>query len=364
MQRIFTLVFSTLFFGLIAGQAFTQSCIQATTITNCQTSATEIFDNDATIGTSGFSGDFTLQQQGNDKFLETTFTGVAGLKSVVSPFYVAPPTNGIINFRFDLSGNAATSSTMEIFVNTLSGNIPDASGNIRLCTAQFAANGLNCFSFLTPAALANNSFRFVIRFTITGNNRVIQFDDFGTNVNESQTPLPVSFISFNAQKISSNTQLTWKVGEEDNVKGYEVERSIDGSKFTSVGFVPASGKTTYTFSDAQTTQGTVFYRIRNVDNDGKFKYSNILSLKNGQSSLILRAFPLPAVNKLTIQHEAAFNNGKINIASSDGSVVKRIIPSPGSLETVVNLSGLKSGIYVLYFDSGNGKMQTMKFMKQ
>jgi hypothetical protein len=154
------------------------------------------------------------------------------------------------------------------------------------------------------------------------------------------------------------------VGEEDNVKGYEIEKSIDGRQFTSVGFVPATGKTTYTFTDAQSTQGAVFYRIRNVDNDGKFKYSNILSLKNGASTLVLRAFPLPALTKLTVQHEAAFKNGKINIASSDGSVVKRIIPAPGSLETIVNLSGLKSGVYVLYFDSGNGKLQTLKFLKQ
>ena len=356
MQRIFTLVFGVLFLGIIKVSA---QCVPITVIANCQTGITENFNGDLNITTSGFSGDFALGGSGDNFLISTAFANnTTAVKTLVSNTYTAPAINGTINVRFDLSGTTANASTLEIFART-------ANGDIALCSSGTAnVSGLNCFTFVTPLNLANQIFKFGFRFTFTGNNREIVFDDFGTNISVSAIPLPVSFISFNAQKVSNSTQLTWKVGEEDNVKGYEIERSTDGSKFTSVGFVPASGKTTYTFSDAQSTQGTVFYRIRNVDNDGTFKYSNILSLKNGASTLILRAFPLPVVNKLTIQHEAAFNNGKINIASSDGSVVKRVIPAPGSLETVVNLSGLKSGIYVLYFDSGNGKMQTMKFMKQ
>jgi hypothetical protein len=251
---------------------------------------------------------------------------------------------------------------------TVSVQLLDATGNPLsvTCTNEPTTSSTTSVCRTFSGLTAGTTYR--VRFTFTrgtteANQAVlVTFDNFG--LDPAGAALPVSFISFNAQKVSNSTQLTWKVGEEDNVKGYEIERSTDGRQFTSVGFVAASGKTTYTFTDAQGAQGTVFYRIRNVDNDGKFKYSNILSLKNGASTLVLRAFPLPALTKLTVQHEAAFNNGQINIASSDGSVVKRIIPTPGSLETIVNLAGLKSGIYVLYFDSGNGKLQTLKFMKQ
>ncbi len=361
MQRIFTLKNFISLIAIVALQtysashAFSQTCIPVTVVTNCQTGITENFNDDANIGTSGFSGDFTLQQQGNDKFLETSLASGTAVRSVISNTFIAPAVNGTINVRFDLSGNAS-SSPMEILIRTQNGDIP-------LCSIA-GSSGVNCFSFVTPTQLANQPFKFVFRFTITGNSRVIQFDDFGTNVSASQIPLPVDFISFNATKENTATRLTWKVGTEQNLKGYEIEKSTDGRQFTSVGFVPANGQATYTFTDPQINQGAVFYRIRNVDLDGKFKYSNILSLKNGASSLVFNAFPLPDTNKLTIQHEAAFNNWKINITFSNGTVVKRIIPAKGSLETIVNVSALKSGVYILQFDSGNGKLQTMKFLKQ
>jgi hypothetical protein len=360
MRRIFT--FKHLLVSLAAcfifnSQVFTQ-CVPITVVANCQTGVTENFDAGTSISTSGFSGDFTLLGS-SDKFLQSTGypNNTTAVKTVFSNTFTAPALNGTINLRFDLDGTSAP-STLEIFART-------ASGDIVLCTSGTAnVSGLNCFTFVTPLNLANQLFKFGIRFTFTGNNKEILFDDFGTNVSPSAIPLPVNFISFNASKELSGTKLTWKVGTEENLKGYEIEKSTDGRQFTSIGFVSASGQSTYTFSDAQSSQGAVFYRIRNVDNDGQFKYSNILSLKNGTSSLVLKAFPLPVVNNLTIQHEAIFKNGTINITSSDGRVVRRIIPAAGSLETIVNLSALKSGIYILHFDSGNGKLQSMKFMKQ
>ena len=366
MRRIFTfkhLLGSVACCLLSYTQVFGQTCVPITVVANCQTGVTENFDNDADISASGFSGDFTLMGT-TDRFLQSTEypNNTTAVKTLLSNTYVAPAVNGTINVRFDLTGTDAaqggsTTLSLEIFARTTSGDIP-------LCTGTPNASGLNCFTFVTPATLANQPFKFGFRFTFTGNNREIVFDEFGTNISPSAIPLPVSFISFNATKENASTRLTWKVGTEQNVKGYEIEKSTDGRQFTSVGFVPANGQATYTFTDAQINQGPVFYRIRNVDIDGKFKYSNILSLKNGASSLVLRAFPLPAVNKLTIQHEAVFNNGRINISTADGRIVKRIIPAKGSLETIVNLAGLKSGAYVLVFDSGNGKLQTMKFLKQ
>ena len=362
MRRVFTFKHWLVFFIACClfgtNQLFGQ-CVPITVVANCQTGVTENFDGDALISTSGFSGDFTIEGS-SDRFLQSTGfpNNTTAVKTVFSNTFTAPALNGTINLRFDLTNTSASASSLEIFART-------ASGDIVLCTSGTAnVSGLNCFTFLTPLNLANQLFKFGIRFTFTGNNREILFDDFGTNVSPSAIALPVNFISFNASKELSGTKLTWKVGTEENLKGYEIEKSTDGRQFTSIGFVQANGQSTYTFSDAQSSQGAIFYRIRNVDNDGQFKYSNILSLKNGTSSLVLKAFPLPVVNNLTIQHEAIFNNGTINITSSDGRVVRRIMPAAGSLETLVNLSALKSGIYILHFDSGNGKLQSMKFMKQ
>jgi len=345
MRRIFTL-FSALFFLALTQQGNSQTCTVPGT---CPGTTEDFSDNASNFTGTGFSYDAA-----DDRF-EGSFDRNTG-GSVTSAGFI--PSGSLITIKGEFTG-AAGSVSVELL---------DANGTVLVTcatttpTTNSTTPVCRTFSGLTPGTTYKVRFTFTRGGTGSTNAVIVEFDNFG--IDPSNTALPVTFISFNAEKLSNSTKLTWKVGVEENLKGYEIEKSTDGRQFTSVGFVPANGQATYTFTDAQTNQGPVFYRIRNVDIDGKFKYSNILSLKNGASSLVLRAFPLPAINKLTIQHEAVFNNGGININTTDGRVVKGIIPAKGSLETIVNLSGLKSGVYVLVFDSGNGKLQTMKFMKQ
>src|SRR5688572_32186262 len=195
MQRIFTLVLSVLFLGIIKVSA---QCVPITVIANCQTGITENFDGDANIGSSGFSGDFTLTGSSDRALTSTGFSNnTTANKTLLSNTFIAPAVNGTINVRFDLSGSTATASTLEIFART-------ANGDIVFCSLGTAnVTGLNCFTFVTPLNLANQIFKFGFRFTFTGNNREIVFDDFGTNISVSAIPLPVSFISFNAQKVSN-----------------------------------------------------------------------------------------------------------------------------------------------------------------
>jgi hypothetical protein len=67
---------------------------------------------------------------------------------------------------------------------------------------------------------------------------------------------------------------------------------------------------------------------------------------------------------LTIQHAAAAKGAVLNISSSDGRIVRTIMPSTGSLETIVDVNGLTKGVYVLRFDNGYGQPQTLRFLKQ
>ncbi|HVG14215.1 MAG TPA: T9SS type A sorting domain-containing protein, partial [Chitinophagaceae bacterium] len=176
--------------------------------------------------------------------------------------------------------------------------------------------------------------------------------------------LPVTFVSFDAQKASAGTQLTWKVGTEVNVKLYEVERSINGEGFTRVGFVAATGAASYSFTDTKLAEGTVLYRIKNVDYDGRSKYSSTINFKNGLTSIAFKAFPLPAQNLLTVQHTTAGDKAQINIASTDGKTLRTIMLPVGATQTDVNLTGLKTGMYLLRFTSGKGNVETMKILKQ
>jgi len=347
MQRIFTLLSCLLFISISQSSAQLTCPVGATAgssatyVSGLQTFTTAVWGS--------VNGNFTYV--GASQNYQAVTAGNTSA-TITSPSFTAPVGTLTVGALI-APGNRVADYTISIIEN----------GIVIAC---FKGNSLTSASAVGVAAsftgLGGKTIQIRFTFLTPNQSATLIFDDFYSN--PELIPLPVTFTSFNAKKLNAGTQLNWKVGTEENLKGYEIEKSANGREFTSVGFVPATGQAAYTFTDAQINQGTVFYRIRNVDIDGQFKYSNILSLKNGASNLILRAFPLPASNKLTIQHEAVFNSGRINISTADGSIVKRIIPAKGSLETIINLSGLKSGVYVLLFDSGNGKIQTMKFLKQ
>jgi hypothetical protein len=188
---------------------------------------------------------------------------------------------------------------------------------------------------------------------------------FSLGISPFTAPLPVNFISFKAHKVTNGTQLTWNVAQQVNVRGYEVERSSNGIQFSKIGFVAASeNQESYTFTDAEPAVGAVFYRIKNVDNDGAYKYSTVLAVRNGTASIVLKAFPIPAKDKVTLQHQEAATGALISLSAPDGRRVRSIRPTAGSMQTEITLSGLPSGMYVVSFDTGNGQVETVKLIKR
>ncbi|HET7898087.1 MAG TPA: T9SS type A sorting domain-containing protein, partial [Flavisolibacter sp.] len=218
-----------------------------------------------------------------------------------------------------------------------------------------------------PGFPTGGKYRFIFEFTANtgsgGNNQTLRFDDFRTNGTLSQIPLPVTFIGFEAKKANSAVQLTWKVAGETNVVRYEIEKSDDGRNFVTVGNIQSNGGSTYTFTDP-INNGTAFYRIKNVDNDGKYKYSSIVRITNGKSEIVLTAFPQPVLSQLTLQHPVTSVDALIRLSTVDGRIVKTIKPSNGSMQTSVDMSSLQPGLYLLHFNGGDGNTQTLKVVKQ
>ncbi|GAA4325093.1 T9SS type A sorting domain-containing protein [Flaviaesturariibacter amylovorans] len=189
-----------------------------------------------------------------------------------------------------------------------------------------------------------------------------ELDDFSLGGEDGAIILPVTFMGITARKEGAGTRVQWDVADEVDVLGYEIEKSTDGVRFNRVGYVPASKKPAYNYSDAG-AEGTVYYRVKNVDVDGKFKYSSVVKLSGGKSSVMLKAFPLPARDQLTVQHEK-MANGALVLSTADGRVVRQQLPAPGSIQTNVGLAGLTPGLYILRVDDGNGNVESLKVVKQ
>lgn len=179
----------------------------------------------------------------------------------------------------------------------------------------------------------------------------------------NSAPLPVNFVSIDARKEGNGARVTWKVSDEINVVNYVIEKSTDRSTFTSIGTVNATRATQYQFVDPQVLARN-YYRVKSVDANGAFKYSSIVNLSGGRSAIVFQAFPLPAKDKITVQHSTTRSNAIISVVALDGKVVKTVIPNRNAQQTTIDLSSVAAGVYMLRYDDGTGEVETLKFVKQ
>lgn len=371
MRRIFTLF--SLFTFIVCIKGFSQNC--ATTQPNpaiCSGNVAEDFNSSdegfVATNVSPATGSFNYSSGGFSRTVpgNAPQTGVA---TITSHNYTKTANQpGAIQTGFQISGSKITINTVTIDILNANTNavVASCTQTINLADPNNATVCMGVFSNNITEGL-KVKIRFTINTTNTGTGaggHSFAFDNFSIG-DLSNAALPVDFISFTGKKTSSGTELNWQVGVEDNVKGYEVEKSSDGVQYTKVGFVSAAGKTSYFFTDVTPSPNVVLYRIKNVDLDGKFKYSNVLRMSNGNYGIVLKAFPLPALSKTTVQHPSVIgSNARISVNLTDGRLVKSVTPSTGSSQTTIDVSDLKSGLYLLRFDDGKGDVQTIKLLKQ
>ncbi|OQP65985.1 hypothetical protein A3860_15465 [Niastella vici] len=141
-------------------------------------------------------------------------------------------------------------------------------------------------------------------FTV-GDNGVGKSFLFNTQLCASASPLPVVIEEFGGKEQNNNINLYWKTSHEENLNRFEVERSRDGSHFESIGIVfpwENSNHIDYAFSDKNADAGTQYYRLKMIDNNTDYKYSNILtfSITEPTTARVVIA-PNPIVDKISVQ---------------------------------------------------------------
>lgn len=154
---------------------------------------------------------------------------------------------------------------------------------------------------------------------------------------------PVKLAEFAGQSTAEGNKLMWKTTEEVVNKGFEIQRSIDARNFTKIGFIKGHGNTAnaqmYSFTDAKPFPAT-YYRLKQLDYDGKSTYSKIIVVKEGDQSA--RVYPNPARGQLHIQ--SANRNQSYSIRNVQGfSVMESSVLPSKPLDT----SSLGNGLYLI-----------------
>jgi len=185
--------------------------------------------------------------------------------------------------------------------------------------------------------------------------------------------LPVDQLTFSGSLQADNTTLLkWKTENEINTSRFVVERSIDGTSFTSIGTVAAHGNSNtginYSYNDAETDkQGVlvVYYRLKVEDANGSFKYSNIISVTLAGTKGAITIYPNPATNELNASMTSPvavaatwqiLDNAGRTIMTGTTALKK------GSNKLSINISRLAAGAYYLQLSATDVDMKT-KFQK-
>lgn len=176
-------------------------------------------------------------------------------------------------------------------------------------------------------------------------------------------PMPVVLVSFETYLEENIANLAWTTAEETNSMGFEIERSVDASHWTQIGFVEAQSqgasstvKRAYSFKDTAPLDGLNYYRLKMVDLDGTYAYSQIRKV-NLEGMPAATLYPNPTATKVYLRNVDLGKVTTVSISSIDGRYVYSYtsITSDG-----IDVANLNPGLYVLSITSQGQSKKTLK----
>ncbi|MBK8565375.1 MAG: hypothetical protein IPN76_19020 [Saprospiraceae bacterium] len=236
--------------------------------------------------------------------------------------------------RFGVAESANLGGSLQI--QLVNGFVPSAGQEFTLLLADFISGTFSSVQF--PGGTTGTVLYFA-------NEVKVKF----------QGILPVELLDFQAFAEGEKIRLAWKTASEQNNEGFFLERlSVDGLRWTEIGFVAGNGTTTtkqsYQFYDEKPLPGVNYYRLRQMDFDGREEFSEVVSLdfpgfENLES--LVRVFPNPVTGgELTLVLPGDFEEEIIAEIFDTTGRLMRSIPIRGGVNSI-DLQGLGTGIYTL-----------------
>jgi hypothetical protein len=248
-------------------------------------------------------------------------------------------------------------------------NLPAAtSGVLYLCTPF--CNAVSTGQVITPANAGNlqfsplstyNGLYSTFNYTAFDNSgRISNSATFTLNLS-SNSVLPARLIEFTVRKQGNTARLNWISTNEINFKGYSVERSIDGTNYSEIAFVNAKKeqRNNYSWDDniAGLHAGVIYYRLKMVDIDEKFDYSQIVNIRlDDKYEKSVQVVPNPVINNtvnLQVSSDIAAD-GFIQVIDANGRIVLNYKQALVKGNNYVRLPGklLSQGLYSVKINIG------------
>ena len=235
-------------------------------------------------------------------------------------------------------------------------------------TEMWAANGV-------PVANESHSQSAAQLITDGADGAIIAWQDLRTTLDYdiyssklfANGTLPLKLISFTATLQNKNALLQWQTAEEINVARYNLQRSLNGNIFSTIGYVNSTGNSTatknYSYTDNTITNlnaDKIYYRLQMVDIDGKVAYSKIEVIKPG-ADLFVSVAPNPAQDYIIVS--SPDNIKALSIINTKGQILKTISLNGILHQQIVDVKELPAGNYFIKA-VGEKQVWVNQFIKQ
>ncbi|MDB5227923.1 MAG: type sorting protein, partial [Bacteroidota bacterium] len=186
-------------------------------------------------------------------------------------------------------------------------------------------------------------------------------------------PLPVELTSFTGWNEETVNKLLWITASEINTAKYEVQKSLAAATWNTIGEKAAFGNSnqvrTYNFTDNDPVIGNNYYRLKIIDNDGKFTYSNIINIPIGEAVVnsFVNVYPNPTGGLLNveIQSVGAYESRVVAYDILGMKTYEKVTAlNKGINKLQFDFSLLAKGTYILQFTDSDAKLHTTKFVKE
>jgi len=358
----------------------TASTVVANSVTNLRT--INIFDNQLYIGTASGTTRLATVGSGLPSTNGQTLSLLPGITNtnLVSPYqfvmFDVNPTIPGLDVLYVTDDGTGTNPTPGIFKYSLvngfweNNGVVDATAGYRGLTGVGSGSVVNLYAVKSGNTLVAITDSSGYNGSFTAQPNIIASAASGTVFRgvcfaPTATALPLNLISFNGSQNEFGTHFWWSTTNEVNTDKFEIEGSKDGINFKA--FASVQSKNTTLLNSYQFTLVNIqtnYFRLKMIDKDGQFTYSNIIQIQKNTAIQSLVVAPNPVIDHIIVSHAIINKPATVQIRSLTSKIIHKQQVVQGATSTYVALNNLSKGVYIVELLVPNQPIQITKFIKQ